>query len=110
VPSLLPWYIRRFTYNSIIDPLLALQLNHRMTLLYLRKHLGIDTFSSFKIFVKTNCLKRNVLNLHGRTSGGGEGGIFRINGTTRRCDLRGNSLVENGPRGCDVMTFDSHVD
>ncbi|XP_046657429.1 platelet-activating factor acetylhydrolase-like [Daphnia pulicaria] len=40
VPSLLPWYIRRFTYNSIIDPLLALQLNHRMTLLYLRKHLG----------------------------------------------------------------------
>lgn len=44
VPSLLPWYIRRFAYNSIIDPLLALQLNHRMTLLYLRKHLGIDTF------------------------------------------------------------------
>ena len=42
LPALWPWYIRRFACNSAIDPLLALQLNNRMSLLYLRKHLGIS--------------------------------------------------------------------
>lgn len=40
VPCLLPWYIRRFTYHSAIDPLVAIELNNRISLLYLRKHLG----------------------------------------------------------------------
>nr|CAH0098329.1 unnamed protein product [Daphnia galeata] len=40
VPCLLPWYIRRLEYHSAIDPLLAIQLSNRITLLYLGKHLG----------------------------------------------------------------------
>lgn len=43
VPYLLPWYIRRFTYHSVINPLLAIQLNNCISLRYLRQYLG--TFS-----------------------------------------------------------------
>ena len=48
VPALWPWYLRRFVCNSDIDPLLALQLNNRMSLLYLRKHLGISRLGKLK--------------------------------------------------------------
>lgn len=40
VPYLLPWYIRRFTYHSVINPLLAIQLNNCISLRYLRQYLG----------------------------------------------------------------------
>ena len=42
LPFLLPLYLRRLTgSHSVIDPVLAMELNNRITLLYLSKHLGI---------------------------------------------------------------------
>nr|CAH0098331.1 unnamed protein product [Daphnia galeata] len=41
LPFLLPLYLRRLTgSHSVIDPVLAMELNNRITLLYLSKHLG----------------------------------------------------------------------
>ncbi|XP_057378526.1 platelet-activating factor acetylhydrolase-like [Daphnia carinata] len=41
LPFLLPLYLRRLTgSHSAIDPVLAMELNNRITMLYLRKHLG----------------------------------------------------------------------
>lgn len=42
LPFLLPLYLRRLAgAHSTIDPRLAMELNNRITLLYLRKHLGM---------------------------------------------------------------------
>lgn len=90
VPALWPWYIRRFVCNSAIDPLLALQLNNRMSLLYLRKHLG--NLSNKLNQREKQTLKKETFSNGDRTSGGW--GTCKIHGATCGCNLRGNSLVK----------------
>jgi hypothetical protein len=63
LPFLLPLYLRRLTgSHSVIDPVLAMELNNRITLLYLSKHLGIISKHTF-LLLWQKCLDLNVLTL-----------------------------------------------
>ncbi len=51
LPFMVPPYLRRWLgLHSTIDPHLAMDLNNRITLLYLRKHLGM--IYTFEIFLQ----------------------------------------------------------